>query len=291
MENQIPSKNLKFFLIVNGDSQGPYSIDELKNLNIKSVDWIWHEGLDNWIQAGEIEELKSIFHKITPPPFPKSEPNVDSSSSSSTFGTPPDFKKGNDPVGNFGSSNNENIKNPTPNYVKNTVGSSFSDSKKKIKSESFISIRKKWYIGAIVTVLAILIYGYWIEQQENEKVRFALLQQEQALQEHQSKIAAQELANKKRLEEEEASRKAQRLQELQAQLNTLNYELDEAEVYLQDAKFKLSDIQQFQLLRTQSEKRNQVQNQLRIIADWEKEIQRLKVDIRNIKVEMSNLSY
>lgn len=65
-----------YFIIVDNEQAGPYSIEELKNLKIKKDSLIWKEGLENWVEAVSIEELKPIFI-ATPPPIPKvKEPEV-----------------------------------------------------------------------------------------------------------------------------------------------------------------------------------------------------------------------
>ena len=54
-----------------GENQfGPFKLDELKNQKISKDTLIWYEGLDNWIKASEIENLKTLF-KATPPPLQK----------------------------------------------------------------------------------------------------------------------------------------------------------------------------------------------------------------------------
>ena len=51
-----------------GDNHfGPFSIEELKDVKISKETMIWFEGLDNWIAAGEIEDLKDLFKSIPPP--------------------------------------------------------------------------------------------------------------------------------------------------------------------------------------------------------------------------------
>ena len=65
-----------YFIVVDNEQAGPYSIEELQNLKIKKDSLVWKDGLENWIEAESIEELKHIFI-ATPPPIPKAkEPEV-----------------------------------------------------------------------------------------------------------------------------------------------------------------------------------------------------------------------
>jgi len=56
-----------------GQSERPYSVDELKEKNISPETHVWTEGCTDWIQAKEVEELKQLF-KSMPPPFPTLQP-------------------------------------------------------------------------------------------------------------------------------------------------------------------------------------------------------------------------
>jgi hypothetical protein len=58
----------KFFIHDGALQKGPYSIEELKSLNLTKESMVWCEGMDTWKPAGEIEELDSVF-PVTPPPM------------------------------------------------------------------------------------------------------------------------------------------------------------------------------------------------------------------------------
>lgn len=57
----------KYFLIDGSDRKGPFTIQQLKELNIKKNDLVWHGGITNWIEAEQVEELKSLFNLVPPP--------------------------------------------------------------------------------------------------------------------------------------------------------------------------------------------------------------------------------
>lgn len=63
----------KYFIYNNSQQQGPYDIDEIKNLKISKDTPIWFEGINDWTNAEKIDELKSVFASI-PPPFIKPTP-------------------------------------------------------------------------------------------------------------------------------------------------------------------------------------------------------------------------
>jgi hypothetical protein len=56
----------KYFYSNGQDKVGPLSIEELKIEDIKPDTLIWHEGLDDWTPAIDIEEVKLIL-ELNPP--------------------------------------------------------------------------------------------------------------------------------------------------------------------------------------------------------------------------------
>jgi hypothetical protein len=67
----------QYFVAIKGQSKGPYTIEDIKGLNLIGENLIWRQGLLAWTRADEIEELKdiirilpSILPKVSPPPLP-----------------------------------------------------------------------------------------------------------------------------------------------------------------------------------------------------------------------------
>ncbi|MCG2760030.1 MAG: DUF4339 domain-containing protein, partial [Candidatus Delongbacteria bacterium] len=63
----------KFFIVLNGQQDGPYDTSVLKNMTIqKMIDQdtlVWREGMTNWTPAKDVPEFNGIFAG-TPPPIP-----------------------------------------------------------------------------------------------------------------------------------------------------------------------------------------------------------------------------
>lgn len=68
-----------FFLFIDDEQQGPFNLEGLKTKKITRTTKVWFAGLEDWKNADEIEELKSLFVSV-PPPI-------------KTFSTPPPIKK------------------------------------------------------------------------------------------------------------------------------------------------------------------------------------------------------
>lgn len=59
----------KFYIGINGVQKGPFSKDELKAQGLNPSTLVWTDGMENWLQAIEVEKLKGLFQG-TPPPIP-----------------------------------------------------------------------------------------------------------------------------------------------------------------------------------------------------------------------------
>lgn len=62
----------QFYIAVNGQQTGPFTIEDLKAKNIQRDTLVWTEGLDNWTKAEHIPLLKDVL-RATPPPLPNME--------------------------------------------------------------------------------------------------------------------------------------------------------------------------------------------------------------------------
>ena len=69
-----------WFIRHSKESLGPYSIEELKTLAVTKEDYVWKEGLSDWMQAGSLPELAELFAIKTPPPFTSNNNNYAASS-------------------------------------------------------------------------------------------------------------------------------------------------------------------------------------------------------------------
>ena len=56
----------------NNTQKGPVSLEELKE-KINQKTRVWTKGLPNWIEAQNLEELRTIFNLSTPPPLNSSK--------------------------------------------------------------------------------------------------------------------------------------------------------------------------------------------------------------------------
>lgn len=52
---------MEFFIILNDQQHGPYTIDQLREMGIDANTPVWHKGLDDWTMAADIDELRDLL--------------------------------------------------------------------------------------------------------------------------------------------------------------------------------------------------------------------------------------
>ena len=52
---------MDFFIILNDQQHGPYTIDQLREMGIDANTPVWHKGLDDWTMAADIDELRDML--------------------------------------------------------------------------------------------------------------------------------------------------------------------------------------------------------------------------------------
>jgi hypothetical protein len=57
----------KYFITVDGTEKGPFSFEELADMNLNSSTHVWFKGQERWRPITEVKELIEIIN--TPPPF------------------------------------------------------------------------------------------------------------------------------------------------------------------------------------------------------------------------------
>ena len=230
-----------------GDNQeGPFSLDELKLKKISKETLVWYEGLEEWIAASKVEDLKDLFISI-PPPFNKQSINV----------PPPKVE----------------VEKTTKIEPEITYNSTLPEVKKK-------SYNVYWIIGCVTILLLFLIYKSTmnsmeidLKQSENTlDLQKQVIQQNEKIKE-QEQLEANRKAEQKRQQQE--ATKAQKALELE----NLKTEYDNAITTLRAENVKLEKIKEFVFLRSASEREQQIQAELETIRTWENEVDRLKKEI------------
>jgi len=64
----------KYYIYIDGKEEGAFSIEDLKERKIGRDTMVWFNGLDKWLKAEHVEELKQLFEALppkltSPPPF------------------------------------------------------------------------------------------------------------------------------------------------------------------------------------------------------------------------------
>lgn len=65
----------QYFLVVNGEKSGPFTIDQLATQQLTPQTLVWTEGMSDWAPAQQFAELSSLFAPQAPTPE-ASQPTV-----------------------------------------------------------------------------------------------------------------------------------------------------------------------------------------------------------------------
>ena len=69
----VPGGSVQFYLAVNGQQQGPYTMQTLQQMiqqgSLNRDMLVWRQGIPSWIKAGDAPEIASLFGTV-PPPLP-----------------------------------------------------------------------------------------------------------------------------------------------------------------------------------------------------------------------------
>jgi len=70
-----PPPGINFFVSIGGQQAGPYDLNSLKQMiaqnQITRETYVWKEGMPNWLAAGQVPEVASLFGAVPPPPPPQ----------------------------------------------------------------------------------------------------------------------------------------------------------------------------------------------------------------------------
>lgn len=51
----------QYYIIKNGEKQGPFGLDQMRQLNIDRDTYVWYAGMQDWTKAGDLPELATLF--------------------------------------------------------------------------------------------------------------------------------------------------------------------------------------------------------------------------------------
>lgn len=187
----------KYYLYINDEQQGPFNIEELKNKKINRNTKVWFEGLEDWKNAEDIEELKSIVASI-PPPI-------------KIISTPPPF--------------NKNTSKSSENKI---LG---------LSRKTFLIVLGLIVVVFVITITAIQNYRkdkIEVENKETEIYNKQVEIQNEEIAKQKEIIAEQERLEQERLLKEKQAKIDKRIEEIINELNVSYDELEKAKKNLVD---------------------------------------------------------
>jgi len=227
---------------------GPFNFEELKGKNLSRETLIWFEGMERWQKADTIDALKILF-KALPPPLP------------TIALTPPPL-----PLPQKGEKE----------YIQTNIT-------EENEYRKILGIKRTFFIygaAAVILILGISAFNSYknteIEEQKHELYDQQLDEQKAEIEQQNARIAEQERLEKERIEREKRIARENRVKEITGQL-TANYQ------NLEKAKKDLHNVSAFKLLRTSSERHEQISEAEANVSYWQNEINLLETEMKNLQ--------
>lgn len=63
---------MRYYIAVNNQHQGPYTVEELKTMNIAPDTYVWCEGMPDWVKASDVDEIRQVMVSSSIPAVPQS---------------------------------------------------------------------------------------------------------------------------------------------------------------------------------------------------------------------------
>jgi hypothetical protein len=239
----------EYYIFINEEQLGPFNIDELKARKLSREAKVWFEGLGDWKNASEIDELKTILNSIPPP------------------------------INSFAS------KPPTPK-IENKQTNSI-EPEDDYETPKILGLKKNVFYGVLGGLILSIGIIYFNNLQEKNRIKLMqqnqqtethnqqLEQQQKEIEEQNSRLEEQEKIEAQRIAKEKKQAIDNRLFEIRDLLAT-NYQ------NLENAKTKLNDVTSFKLLRTSSERNEQISLAQNDVDYYKSEIQKLEAEFEKI---------
>lgn len=245
----------KFYVIINEEQQGPFSLKELAKHSISKNTLIWEEGMSDWEEAQNIIAVKNLINEV-PPPYKKGSTEKSTQATSNkplSITSPPPIAK---PQEKSAKWYKERVL-PQRNYNKIAL------------------------ISIGILMLLIIGYSYYNDYKlEKEKIAKKELQLQEDLKVKEAIIHEQQLKEAQRIAEEQKRKEEELKRKREEKLFQLESELEQYKSLRIQAYDKLESIREFDLFRSSSTKARQIREQSDYIASIETEIARLERAIK-----------
>lgn len=140
---------------------------------------------------------------------------------------------------------------------------------------------KTMIIFGLVAVAIICFVVYILQSKKQAEIERHLSRQREIFLEQSDKIEQQQKLEEARYEEAVRREEEEATENRKEQLESLQKQYEIAIANLRDAEYELEEIQKFVFLRTASEKREQVNQQMEVVREWELQVEKVKRALDN----------
>ncbi|MDP5100379.1 MAG: DUF4339 domain-containing protein [Nonlabens sp.] len=269
------SQNTEYYLVVDNQQQGPFTVSQLAARNITPESLVWTVGMENWVTASSVPALVILFKKPEPsiPVANITPPAVTKEATSNAQRNVKPVKS------NLETSySNENLK---PTDTSQPVGfiAAIRETmqEKRFKYGAFVVI-------GIIALAGILEVGKSIKKsnlaEKNKQTEERNIKAEQSLE----SLALQAAAAQEEERKEQERREKEITESVKRRVSEINVEITMQEEELVLARQKFSEVTATKLFRSAATRSEEVNAAMDQIKYHENEIERLKKEIKTVEL-------
>jgi|GEM_PF-2424336 len=271
-------KNTEYYLVVDNQQQGPYTVAQLAARSLKPEDLVWTAGMENWAAASSIPALAVVFKTTAHVPVkPVVKPVVSDHPTNSSI-----------------TDTSSAHKEPLVTTAKNKPGKAVTPQNGQAALGFLIAMRetlpeKRFKYGAylviaLIVVAGILQLGKSIKKsslaEKNKQTEQRNLKAEQSMQSLTQKAAAQEAQAAK----EQQRREREITESVKRRVSEINVAITMQEEELVIARQNFSEVTSVKIFRTAETRSEEVNAAMDKIQYHEEEIENLKREIKTVEL-------
>lgn len=269
------SQNTEYYLVVDNQQQGPFTVSQLAVRNITPESLVWTVGMENWVTASSVPVLVVLFKKPEPP-IPVANitpPAVTNEAISNAHSVVKSVKSNLETT-----YSNENLKHTDTSQPVGFIAAIRENmQEKRFKYGAFIVV-------GLIALAGILALGKSIKKsnlaEKNKQTEERNIKAEQSLE----SLALQAAAAQEEERKEQERREKEITESVKRRVSEINVEITMQEEELVLARQKFSEVTATKMFRSAATRSEEVNAAMDQIKYHENEIERLKKEIKTVEL-------
>lgn len=279
------SEPTQYYLVVNNEQQGPFTLDALKNQQLTPQSLVWTAGMENWLAASQVPTLATLFEQqpdpnVLPPiianAVKKETPIAATTKLEEKASTILTKKTDAAPLEPLQAKKlNQEAENRTSLNLKNHIKELIAD--RRVRLGTYI-------VAGLLALVLILQVSKSIKKsnlaEKNKQTEALNKKTEESL----KAINARAVKEKEQERKEQERREKEITESVKRRVSEINLEITLQEEELVLARQKFSEVTAVKIFRTAAERSEQVNEAMDQIKYHENEIELLKKEIKTVEL-------